>query len=120
MALMPLNGVSKIINSAVLPFKKDKIYRLCQEVSKILASESSLIGVRSPVKIFGSIYGQQSELLRFFEAFDYPDEREMETFDYVFLGNYVDKGLNSLETICMLMALKIKYPEHIHLLRGKH
>jgi hypothetical protein len=44
----------------------------------------------------------------------------METFDYLFLGHYVGKGLNSLETICTLMALKLKYPEHIHLLRGKH
>ncbi len=44
----------------------------------------------------------------------------METVEYVFLGNYVDKGFNSLETICLLMALKIKYPDHIQLLRGKH
>ena len=44
----------------------------------------------------------------------------MESNEYVFLGNYVDKGFNSLETICLLMALKIKYPEHIVLLRGKH
>lgn len=44
----------------------------------------------------------------------------MEAFEYIFLGNYVDKGFNSLETICLLMALKLKYPDHIHLLRGKH
>lgn len=44
----------------------------------------------------------------------------MEIVEYVFLGNYVDKGFNSLETICLLMALKIKYPDHIRLLRGKH
>ena len=44
----------------------------------------------------------------------------MESNEYVFLGNYVDKGFNSLETICLLMALKIKFPEHIILLRGKH
>ncbi len=40
--------------------------------------------------------------------------------EYVFLGNYVDKGFNSLETVCFLMALKIKYPDHVQLLRGKH
>jgi protein phosphatase len=44
----------------------------------------------------------------------------MESNEYVFLGNYVDKGFNSLETVCLLMSLKIKYPEHITLLRGKH
>jgi protein phosphatase len=44
----------------------------------------------------------------------------MESYEYVFLGNYVDKGFNSLETICLLMALKIKFPDHIRLLRGQH
>jgi protein phosphatase len=44
----------------------------------------------------------------------------MESNEYVFLGNYVDKGFNSLETICLLMALKLKFPEHLTLLRGKH
>jgi hypothetical protein len=118
--LMPANASSKLTNSNIFPLKKDKIYRLCLEVSKILATESSFIGIRAPTKVFGSLYGQHSELLRFFENFDFPNEREMEAFDYVFLGNYVDKGLNSLETICTLMALKVKYPEHIHLLRGRH
>lgn len=119
MMLMPTN-TSKFNSSNLFPLKKDKIYRLCHETSKILATESSLIGVRSPVKIFGSLYGRHSELLRIFENFDFPHEGEMETFEYIFLGNYVDKGFNSLETICLLMALKIKYPEHIHLLRGRH
>jgi protein phosphatase len=36
------------------------------------------------------------------------------------LGNYCDKGMNSLETICLLFALKVKYPDQIHLLRGNH
>lgn len=44
----------------------------------------------------------------------------MEAFEYIFLGNYVDKSFNSLETICLLMALKIKFPDHVHLLRGQH
>jgi hypothetical protein len=79
-----------------------------------------LIGARSPTKIFGSIYGRFQDLLNIFENFGYPDEKEMEIVEYVFLGNYVDKGFNSLETICLLMALKIKYPDHIRLLRGKH
>ena len=117
---MPKNGVSKLNGSSFFPFKKDKIYRLCQETSKILMNETSLVGARAPVKVFGSLYGRYSEVLRFFDSFGYPDEREMEAFEYVFLGNYVDKSLNSLETICLLMALKIKFPDHIHLLRGQH
>jgi hypothetical protein len=63
---MPINNTNKIVNSNLFPLKKDKIYRLCHEVSKILVGESSLIGIRAPIKIFGALYGQYSELLRFF------------------------------------------------------
>jgi len=45
---------------------------------------------------------------------------DIESCDYVFLGNYIDRGKNSLEVICILLALKLKFPESIYLLRGAH
>ena len=35
-------------------------------------------------------------------------------------GDYVDRGAHSLETICLLLALKIEHPTHVHLIRGNH
>ncbi|EAR82584.2 serine/threonine-protein phosphatase (macronuclear) [Tetrahymena thermophila SB210] len=106
-----------------LPFKKEFILRLCDEVQQIVLDQPSLLRLRIPLKIFGNIHGRFGDLLRFFGNFGFPVDEEggdIEKFDYLFLGNYVDRGFNSLETVILLFALKLKYPDQIHLIRGAH
>ena len=106
------------------PFKSDLILALCDQAQVVLEQQPLVLRVRAPIKIFGDIHGQYSDLMRFFDLWGAPYENEgdgdIDSFDYLFLGDYVDRGSHSLETICLLLALKIRFPDQIHLIRGNH
>ena len=107
-----------------LPFQLKEIYALILEVKPILEKEKSLIRIRSPCKIFGNIYGDYNDLMRFFESFGNPsDDNQMgdiNVMQYIFLGDFCDRCYYSLENILLLFALKVKYPHFIYLIRGHH
>ena len=107
-----------------LPFSNQEIFELIKEVKPLLEKDHSLIRIRSPCKVFGNIHGVYDDLMRYFESFGNPsDDNQMgdiNVMQYIFLGDFCDRGLYSLEVILLLFALKIKYPDFIYLIRGHH
>ncbi|RZR70987.1 hypothetical protein BHM03_00002588 [Ensete ventricosum] len=92
-----------------------EIRQLCVASKEIFVRQPNLLELEAPIKICGDIHGQYTDLLRLFEYGGYPPYAI-----YLFLGDYVDRGKQSIETICLLLAYKIKYPENFFLLRGNH
>lgn len=83
---------------------------------------STCVMMSTPCKIFGDIHGQFADLQRFFAAYGSPNPYtgDIEYVQYLFLGDYVDRGRASLEVVAFLLALKICHPAEVVLLRGNH
>nr|GMD42236.1 serine/threonine-protein phosphatase PP1 isozyme 9 [Ipomoea batatas] len=97
-----------------------EIRQLCVNARQIFLSQPILLHLHAPISICdeddaGDIHGQYQDLLRMFEYSGYPSAA-----NYLFLGDYVDRGKQSLETICLLLAYKVRYPDKVFLLRGNH
>ncbi|KAG8644122.1 serine/threonine-protein phosphatase BSL3 [Manihot esculenta] len=99
----------------------NEIADLCDNAEKIFSSEPSVLQLRAPIKIFGDLHGQFGDLMRLFDEYGAPSTAgDIAYIDYLFLGDYVDRGQHSLETITLLLALKVEYPHNVHLIRGNH
>ena len=95
--------------------KEEEIKFLIDKSLPIIKEQKMLVELEAPLHVCGDIHGQYYDLLRIFEHCGYPGE-----YNYLFLGDYVDRGKQSLETVCLLLCYKIKYPEKVTLLRGNH
>jgi len=93
----------------------EQVNALCIAARQIFAEQPMLLEIEAPVNLCGDVHGQYHDLLRIFDTAGWPPEA-----NYLFLGDYVDRGKRSLETICLLFAYKIRFPENFFLLRGNH
>ena len=98
-----------------VPLLESEIRWLIIKVKAIFMEQPVFIELDSPINICGDTHGQFYDLLRLFDYGGEPPKA-----NYLFLGDYVDRGKNSIETISLLFAYKIRYKENFFLLRGNH
>ena len=89
----------------------------CQ--GNILSSESRLLRLRSPAYVFGDFHGNMADLLTFARTM-WPLGMHLTPGTFLFLGDYVDRGMFGLELLAYIFAQKIMLPEKVFLLRGNH
>jgi len=89
--------------------------KLCDIVSTILLEEPNIVPVSTPVTVCGDIHGQYYDLEELFRT-----GGQVPDTNYIFMGDFVDRGYYSLETLTRLLTLKAKWPNRITLLRGNH
>ena len=85
------------------------------QAKEILINESNVQQVRAPVTICGDIHGQFHDLRELFKIGGQPPDT-----NYLFMGDYVDRGYYSVETVTLLVALKVRFKDRITILRGNH
>ena len=88
---------------------------LIKKATKVFGKEPSLLRLDGDFVIVGDLHGNVDDLIHIFQVHGYPPDTR-----YVLLGDYVDRGRNSIETLIILYALKVKFPDCIYLIRGNH
>jgi serine/threonine-protein phosphatase PP1 catalytic subunit len=107
--------IQELIQQGTFLLPDDSVHWLLEEIAPVLLRDPTVLDLTGPINVCGDIHGQFSDLLRIFQCGHFtPSTR------YLFLGDYVDRGNQSLEVICLLFAMKLRYPLNIFLLRGNH
>ena len=110
-----LNDAENLPRNTHVKMSQEDLILLCNEAINTLKKDETLLNLEAPITVFGDIHGQFYDLLKFMKCCGKPPETNL-----LFLGDYVDRGRNSIETFAYLLAMKVKYPDHVWLLRGNH
>ena len=96
-------------------FRTNYVLALVDECQKVIEEQPMVLRVDSPVKVFGDIHGQYQDLMRFFDLWGEPSEKgDIESYDYLFLGDYVDRGpIHLKQSVCLWLSRSNIRPKSI-------
>ena len=95
--------------------KESEVKALCLKAREILTEEGNVLQVHAPVTVCGDIHGQFYDFLELFHI-----GGDCPYTNYLFMGDFVDRGYYSVETFLLMLTLKVRYPDRVQLIRGNH
>jgi serine/threonine-protein phosphatase 2A catalytic subunit len=114
MAFSKVDGwITRLYDCKILG--ESEVTELCSLAKDILSKEQNVQPMRCPVTVCGDVHGQFHDLMELFRIGGKPPDT-----NYLFMGDYVDRGYFSVETVSLLMCLKVRFPDRLTILRGNH
>ena len=107
--------IEKIKQNPPQLLTREECLFVIETVQQIFVDEPNVLHLSDPIVVIGDLHGQLYDVFEIFRVEAPPPETH-----FLFLGDYVDRGYYSLEVLMLLLCLKIKYPQRIHMLRGNH
>lgn len=107
--------VSKEIKLTIPFFSEFLLIKMLENVENIFSKEPMILHLSSPVCVIGDLHGNLLDLLTILKNFGLPPQNK-----YIFLGDLIDRGEFSIETVVYIYLLKIRYPNEIFIIRGNH
>lgn len=92
-----------------------EVAELCATATEAFSKEENVVRIKAPLTVCGDTHGQFPDLQELFKIIG-----PVPLVNYLFIGDYVDRGFFSVQNVSLLICLKLRYPEQIHLLRGNH
>ncbi|KAK6588641.1 phosphatase PP2A [Cryptosporidium xiaoi] len=105
--------ISTLLECKILP--ENDVKQLCDLAKSILEEEQNVQQIGLPLTVVGDIHGQFFDLKEIFRIGGVPPET-----NFLFLGDYVDRGYYSVESVTLIVALKVRYRNRVFLIRGNH
>uniref|UniRef100_A0A7S2RL66 Serine/threonine-protein phosphatase n=1 Tax=Mucochytrium quahogii TaxID=96639 RepID=A0A7S2RL66_9STRA len=105
--------IEQLLSCKIL--SENEVKALTEKAREVLMEEANVQPVNAPVTVCGDIHGQFHDLMELFRiGGTTPDT------NYLFMGDYVDRGYYSVETVTLLVCLKVRFKNRVYILRGNH